>query len=68
MRPFTLAAFSTTFVALVTSSPIGETNSTLAARTLGQTGHYTIAGLGARKKQLTACGATVLDLAIAMLE
>ncbi|KAF8152577.1 hypothetical protein B0H34DRAFT_664070, partial [Crassisporium funariophilum] len=31
-------------------------------------GSYTVPGLGARKQQLLNCGATVLDLAIAMLE
>ncbi|KAG6364618.1 hypothetical protein INS49_006221 [Diaporthe citri] len=31
-------------------------------------GSYTIAGLGARKKQITAAGANTFDLAIAMLE
>lgn len=31
-------------------------------------GSYTIAGLGARKKQITAAGANSFDLAIAMLE
>ncbi|CBX97476.1 hypothetical protein IAQ61_007116 [Plenodomus lingam] len=32
------------------------------------TGSYTIPGLGARKRQVTAAGASVFDLAIAMLE
>lgn len=41
---------------------------TVTARELGSTGSYTVAGLGARKQQLLNCGATVLDLAIAMLE
>jgi hypothetical protein len=33
-----------------------------------QTGSYTISGLGARKKQVTAAGANSFNLAIAMLE
>ena len=41
---------------------------TVVSRTLGTTGHYTVSGLGARKKAITACGGLVLDLAIAMLE
>ncbi|KAF8157173.1 hypothetical protein B0H34DRAFT_490072 [Crassisporium funariophilum] len=48
---------------LVFASPVN-----IAERTLGQTGSYTVSGLGARKQQLLNCGATTLDLAIAMLE
>jgi len=34
----------------------------------GPSGHYTVPGLGARKKAITNYGGTVLDMAVAMLE
>ena len=40
----------------------------IESRTLGAHGSYTVSGLGARKKAITACGGGTLDLAIAMLE
>ncbi|KAG5651995.1 hypothetical protein H0H81_006647 [Sphagnurus paluster] len=66
MRFTSIAAILAIVPALVMSSPIPEPE--VAERALGQTGSYTISGLGARKKQLSACGANDLDLAIAMLE
>jgi hypothetical protein len=57
--------------ALVAAAPAPEPISnaaTIAARTLGNHGSYSISGLGNRKKELTACGANSLDMAIAMLE
>ncbi|PVF96536.1 hypothetical protein CPB86DRAFT_816287 [Serendipita vermifera] len=48
--------------------PVPAPNPEVAPRALGRNGSYTISGLGNRKKQLTACGANALDLAIAMLE
>jgi len=39
-----------------------------AEAALATTGSYTVSGLGARKKQITAAGGTTLDLAIAMME
>ncbi|PVF96535.1 hypothetical protein CPB86DRAFT_786895 [Serendipita vermifera] len=59
---------------LVATSPVADPNPApvpdpeVVPRTLGRTGSYTIPGLGNRKKQLIACGANSLDLAIAMLE
>ena len=46
--------------------PEPASSSNLVARQ--QTGSYTISGLGARKKQVTAAGANSFNLAIAMLE
>ncbi len=34
----------------------------------GSSGSYTVPGLGARKKAISQCGGTVLDMAVAMLE
>ncbi|KDR71904.1 hypothetical protein GALMADRAFT_213725 [Galerina marginata CBS 339.88] len=68
---FAAALFIALIPALGLASPVGTTDNSsrdLANRALGATGSYTVSGLGARKKQLIACGATVLDLAIAMLE
>lgn len=48
--------------------PAPEAQPKIESRSLGQTGSYVVSGLGARKKQLIACGANELDLAIAMLE
>lgn len=75
MRFSIIAAFFALVPALAIATPVAvpEKNvttptATLTARTLGSTGSYTVSGLGARKQQLLNCGATVLDLAIAMLE
>ncbi|TFK40218.1 hypothetical protein BDQ12DRAFT_721680 [Crucibulum laeve] len=53
---------------LVLATPIAPSNVTVKGRSIGNTGSYTVSGLGARKKQLIACGANELDLAIAMME
>ncbi|KIM33839.1 hypothetical protein M408DRAFT_325423 [Serendipita vermifera MAFF 305830] len=63
---FILAALACFLPLLVVASPLPE--AAVVPRALGRTGSYTISGLGARKKQLIACGANSLDLAIAMLE
>src|ERR1700736_2419046 len=34
----------------------------------GQSGHYTVPGLGARKREISKHGGSVLDMAVAMLE
>ncbi|KIM33838.1 hypothetical protein M408DRAFT_18838 [Serendipita vermifera MAFF 305830] len=62
---FTLAALVCLLPVFTAASPLPE--AAVAPRALGRTGSYTISGLGARKKQLIACGANTLDLAIAML-
>lgn len=66
----TLTALLALLPVMALSTPVPEPvqNSSVAERALGQTGSYTVSGLGARKQQLLNCGATVLDLAIAMLE
>lgn len=63
-----LSALLAVLPALALASPVLETEAAIIGRALGQTGSYTISGLGNRKKQLIACGATHLDMAIAMLE
>lgn len=68
MRFASITAFLAILPVLVSSSPVGDVSHDLKSRTLGQTGSYTVSGLGARKQQLIACGANELDLAIAMLE
>ncbi|KAG6816366.1 hypothetical protein H0H87_006639 [Tephrocybe sp. NHM501043] len=64
---FHLVAFAIALLSTVTDAAPAEAQA-LSSRTLGNTGSYTISGLGARKQQLTACGANSLDMAIAMLE
>lgn len=49
-------------------NPVPAPNPEVIPRALGWGGSYTVPGLGNRKKQLTACGASALDLAIAMLK
>ncbi|KAG5649591.1 hypothetical protein H0H81_002974, partial [Sphagnurus paluster] len=66
MRFTSIAAILAIVPVLVMSSPVPEAEAPV--NTLAQTGSYTIPGLGARKKQLSACGANDLDLAIAMME
>ncbi|KAF8873872.1 hypothetical protein BD779DRAFT_1664312 [Infundibulicybe gibba] len=68
MRFFIVSAAVVLLPGLVIGSPVPENATSIEARTLGQTGSYTVSGLGARKKQLIACGANELDMAIAMLE
>lgn len=68
MRFTTATAFLTIISGIVLATPVPVHGTGTAPRSLGATGHYTVSGLGNRKKQLTACGANVLDLAIAMLE
>lgn len=68
MRFITVTALLAILPALSFATPVPEAQPEIQSRTLGQTGSYTISGLGARKKQLIACGANELDLAIAMLE
>ncbi|KAF8059827.1 hypothetical protein FPV67DRAFT_339557 [Lyophyllum atratum] len=67
MRFSAIASLLAVLPALVASTPVHE-GVEVESRTLGQTGSYMVSGLGARKKQLIACGANELDLAIAMLE
>ncbi|RII07894.1 hypothetical protein CUC08_Gglean008872 [Alternaria sp. MG1] len=52
--------------ASATTIPQAASSKDLEARQ--QTGSYTISGLGSRKRQVTAAGASSLNLAIAMLE
>jgi hypothetical protein len=66
MRFTTVTTLLAIIPVLSFASPLPEAG--VQSRTLGQTGSYTVSGLGARKKQLIACGANELDLAIAMLE
>lgn len=40
----------------------------VASAAPGDTGNYTVPGLGARKQAITAAGGSTLDLALAMLE
>lgn len=64
-----LSAIATALMATAataTAIPAPASARNLEARQ--DTGSYTIEGLGARKRQVTAAGATPFDLAIAMLE
>ena len=63
MKYTSSAAFALLFSGVVTALPKG---SSLQKRQ--DTGSYTVAGLGARKQELTSAGAGSLDMAIAMLE
>lgn len=62
------AIASALFIAAASAAAIPEAASSKALEARQQTGSYTIAGLGARKKQVTAAGASFLNMAVAMLE
>jgi hypothetical protein len=57
-----LLPFFTTASPVADPNPAPAPNPEVVPRTLGNHGSYTISGLGARKKQLIACGANSLDL------
>jgi hypothetical protein len=64
-----ISAIALTLLATAASAatiPQATSSKDLEARQ--QTGSYTISGLGSRKRQVTAAGASSLNLAIAMLE
>ncbi|RYN30746.1 hypothetical protein AA0114_g12253 [Alternaria tenuissima] len=64
-----ISAIASAFLVTAASAatiPQAASSKDLEARQ--QTGSYTISGLGSRKRQVTAAGASSLNLAIAMLE
>lgn len=56
------------FTTLVSASVLVLAPLVAAAPMKRSTGSYTVSGLGARKRAVTAAGGTDLDLAIAMME
>lgn len=56
------------FTTLISAAFLVLTPLVAAAPMKRSTGSYTVSGLGARKKAITAAGGTDLDLAIAMME
>ncbi|KAF2994991.1 hypothetical protein E8E13_004189 [Curvularia kusanoi] len=66
MKIFTITPALLLAVTSATANPGAASHANLQSR--AQSGSYTIPGLGARKQQVLAAGATSFDLAIAMLE
>jgi hypothetical protein len=55
-------------IAAASAAAIPETTSSKGLEARQETGSYTISGLGTRKRQVTAAGASSFNMAIAMLE
>jgi hypothetical protein len=65
----TLAAAASAVVVKAPSATVDDTpTAAYAVEKRATSGSYTVSGLGARKKAITAAGGTTLDMAIAMLE
>ncbi|KAF1363694.1 hypothetical protein EJ07DRAFT_102257 [Lizonia empirigonia] len=64
-----ISAIASAFlIAAASAAAIPEAASSKGLEAREETGSYTISGLGSRKQQVTAAGASSLNLAVAMLE